>query len=79
MAWSSAAEQTSLFQIAELIISTQRVLLSIFPLIIEQATQQQEAKYGKMAFKGANTPLASIKSFQSKKNFSCVPKFCCAL
>ena len=57
MAWSSAAEQTSLFQIAELIISTQRVLLSIFPLIIEQATQQQEAKYGKMAFKGENTHL----------------------
>ena len=79
MAWSSAAEQTSLFQIAELIISTQRVLLSIFPLIIEQATQQQEAKYGKMAFKGANTLLASIKSFESKKNLSSVPKFCCAL
>ena len=71
MAWSSAAEQTSLFQIAELIISTQRVLLSIFPLIIEQATQQQEAKYGKMAFKGANTHLwrLTIKSFQSKKTF----------
>ena len=48
MAWSSASEQTSLFQIAELIISTQRVLLSIFPLIIKQATQQQEATYGKM-------------------------------
>ena len=66
MAWSSAAEQTSLFQIAELIISTQRVLLSIFPLIIEQATQQQEARYGKMAFKGPNT----IHTFVVCKKFA---------
>ena len=60
MAWSSAAEQTSLFQIAELIISTQRVLLSIFPLIIEQATQQQEARYGKMTIEGPNTHLCCL-------------------